>query len=398
MIERELRERLAAKPIDSDAEVQERAWRVVRSAYQTKSAFRARSRWRVAVPAVAGLIAVAAIVLATASAPREALARWFRQAIGVTAPLHPRPVLAGLPGGGRLLVNSPVGPWIVHADGSRRYLGRYTAGAWSPHSLYVVAWRGSELAALDPRGHRQWILAGDAPVTLARWSPDGYRIAYIAGGSLWIVAGDGSEKHRLDGRVAPVTPAWQPATAQSHRIAFLDPGGLIELRDADTGALLWRIKPAVAPRQLLWTADGARLLAVATHHLSLYSAGGRQIATGSVPAGETVGPAAVTTGDRLAIIVHHLNQPADSVALVDASRPGLRRTPETVFTAPERLTGIDWSPQHQWLLTSSPSADQWIFIRVSAPTRFTAEGEIANQFGAKGALPPGAPILAGWQP
>ncbi len=215
MTEAELAERLAAIPIQSSPEVQARAWRVVRSAYQPRTASRGRPRWRVTVPVVACLIAVAAIVLATASAPREALARWFRQAIGVSAPLHPRPVLAGLPGGGQLLVNSPSGPWIVHADGSRRYLGRYTAAAWSPHSLYVAAWRGSELVALDPHGRRQWTLSSPARVTLARWSPDGYRVAYLAGGSLRIVAGDGSQDHPLDGGVAPVTPAWQPTRARS---------------------------------------------------------------------------------------------------------------------------------------------------------------------------------------
>jgi hypothetical protein len=122
------------------------------------------------------------------------------------------------------------------------------------------------------------------------------------------------------------------------------------------------------------------------------------IATTTIQSGDTAGPAAFGTGDRLAIILHRLNQPADSVSLVDANPRGFHRVPQTLFTAPEQMTGIDWSPNRQWLITSSPTADQWIFIRVIAPTRFSAVGEIADQFRPKGARAPGFPALGGWQP
>lgn len=147
MTEAELRERLRATRIDGHPGAEQRAWEVVRSAYDPAAGSRRRRHWRITVPAVACLVAVVAIVLASASAPRDALARWIRQAIGFSAQPHARPRLAGLPGGGRLLVNSPGGPWIVDADGTRRYLGPYVAAAWSPHSLYVVAWRAAKLAA-----------------------------------------------------------------------------------------------------------------------------------------------------------------------------------------------------------------------------------------------------------
>jgi hypothetical protein len=397
MTENELRERLRATQIDGGPEVQERAWRVVRSAYNPAAVSRRRRGRRITVPAVACMVAIAAIVLATASAPREALARWIRQAIGLSSPPHARPMLAGLPSGGQLLVNSPAGPWIVHADGSRRYLGPYTAAAWSPHSLYVVAWRAATLAALDPQGHPHWTLTADAHISVARWSPDGYRIAYIAGRSLDVVAGDGNDDHQLDSFVEPVTPAWQPRTGQAHRIAFLDQHGDIELRDADTRAMLWRIKPPARPQQLLWSPAGTRLLTVAAHQLRVYSSQGRLIDTKTIPSGDTVGPAAFADGDRIALILHQVNQPASSVALLDANRQGFPRAPQTLFTAPERMTAIDWSPNHHWLLTSSPSADEWIFIRVLAPARLTAVNRIANQFRRSGEQAGGFPDLAGWQ-
>jgi WD40 repeat protein len=407
MTERELRERLRATGPSNDPLVEERAWQVVRSAYGPTASAPARRSWRltvsaitrVTVPAIACLAALAAIALATASAPRQALARWLRQAIGLSAQPHPRPLLAGLPGGGRLLVNSPNGPWIVQADGNRRHLGPYLAAAWSPHSLFVVAWRGSELAALDLRGHPQWTLTANGRVTVARWSPDGFRIAYIAGRSLWIVAGDGSGPHQLRGSVEPVIPAWEPHTGDAHRIAFVDRFGHVELRDADTGALSWRIKPIASPQQLLWSPDGTQLLAVAADRLSVYDADGRAVATRTLGPGATAGVAVpAPAGDRVALVLHQSFQAATSVGLVHATRAGLRAPPQILFSAAERITGLSWSPNGRWLLAASPSADQWIYIRALKPTRLAAISRIDRQFESDHRQAQGFPTPGGWQP
>jgi hypothetical protein len=241
-------------------------------------------------------------------------------------------------------------------------------------------------------------VSSPATVTIAQWSADGYRIAYIAGQTLNIVAGDGTDNHPLAMSVAPITPAWQPDTGQIHRVAFVDRVGDIELRNADTGALLWRIRPLAPPRQLLWSRDGTRLLTTATHRLSVYDSRGRLLASGAVAPGDTVGPAAFAAGYRFAVILHQVHQPTDTVAVLDAGQPGLDRAPQTLFTAPERITGIAWSPDHRWLIASSRSADQWIFVRVVAPTRLTAVSDIADQFRPERGRAPGFPVLAGWQP
>ena len=401
MIESSLRARLRAVDPDSDPGVEDRAWEIVRGAHRPPpgARLRRRRRWRITVPAVASMLALAAGTLAVASPPREALGRWLREAIGLSATPHLRPMLAGLPGGGQLLVNSPTGPWIVSADGHRRYLGAYTAAAWSPHSLYVVAWRRTQLDALNPLGQQQWTLASAAAISVARWSPDGYRIAYIAGRGLWIVAGDGSETHQLYADVAPAAPAWQPHTGTTHRIAFVDQSGDIRLLDADSEVQLWRAKARPAVRQLLWSPDGTRLLAVFAGRVELYNSEGRLLADAALPAGQTISQAAFAPiGDQVALAVRQTSPAGESVAVQTATPRGLHQPPHILFSADAYINAIDWSPDDLWLVASSPSADQWIFIRTRPPVRFQAVSRITAQFASSHRAANGFPTLSGWQP
>src|SRR5439155_19771313 len=97
-----------------------------------------------------------------------------------------------LPAHRRRLVTSNEVPRVIGAVGSKRQLGAYDAASCSPHGLFVAASRGQELFALDPGGHVHWSIARPRPVLGARWSPDGFRIAYRSGGALRLVAGDGT--------------------------------------------------------------------------------------------------------------------------------------------------------------------------------------------------------------
>ncbi|MGH2865996.1 MAG: WD40 repeat domain-containing protein [Solirubrobacteraceae bacterium] len=399
MTETELRERLRAAPVPIEPAAEERGWQTVSRAYRAPAVGRRpRVRRRVLVPALAALIAVVAVALAAGSAPRAALARWFRDAFGLTAQPRPRPVLAGLPSGGRLLVNAPSGAWIVGASGVRTHLGVFSGAAWSPHSLYVVAWRGDRLAALDPHGQRQWTLGTGGPVAAVRWSPDGYRIAYLAGGGLDVVAGDGSGNRRLVARVRPVGAAWQPGEGVAHRLALVGQRGNLELRDADTGALLWRVRPPAAPEQLLWSSTGHRLLVISRRAITVYSARGHRLAALTLAPGVRSGAAALGPGDRLALVIHRPAGQPDSIELFTATAGGVRRPPRIVFTAAERLAGLAWSPDARWLLAGSSSADQWIFLRVAAPARISVVSQIATKFSLGARRAPGFPTLGGWQP
>ena len=250
MTEQELAQRLRAVRPPDEALAAERTWSVIRAVH--RAAVRqpvARSRWRVPVPAVAGLavVAILGLTFAIASAPRQAVARWVRDALGLTRLPPARPTLGPLPTGGQVLVTTPTGVWVVNARGARRRLTAGGGASFSPHSLYVAVWRGHELTTVDLRGRRQWALSAGSSVSGVRWSPDGYRIVYLAGRSIMVVAGDGSGAHALPGRAAALAPAWQPATGVAHRVAYLDAGGAIELRDADTGALVWSVRVRERP-------------------------------------------------------------------------------------------------------------------------------------------------------
>jgi len=182
----------------------ERAWETVRAAYAQRDPV----TWprRHARPLVAAAVVVAAVA-AVLSPPGRSVVHSIRKAVGVQ---HAQTELFSLPSSGRLLVSGRGGTWIVNADGSRRRLGAYREAAWSPHGLFVAATKRNELVALDPKGSIRWTLPRRSP-RFPTWTGNrtDTRIAYIAGGQLRIVAGDGTGDHAV-GRAAPSRPAWMP--------------------------------------------------------------------------------------------------------------------------------------------------------------------------------------------
>ena len=202
--------------------------------------------------------------------------------------------LTSLPAEGRVLVESGNGPWIVSSDGSKRRLGSYDDASWSPHGLFVAATRPGELVALDPKGNVRWSLARGAGVHEPRWAPDGFRIAYLSGASVRVVAGDGTGDRAL-GVSAQAAPAWRPGPG--HVLAYAGPKGDLRVVDADTGRALWRAFGSL-PTELLWSADGSRLLALAPDALRVYDRAGRMVGTRALPAGTRAETAAFATSGR----------------------------------------------------------------------------------------------------
>lgn len=412
MTEHELRARLRKVRTPDEAGARERTWTTIRAAHQSAArqpvapSPRLLSRRPLPIPVVAGVtgIVILTLVFAIASAPRQAVARWVRDALGLTTLPHARPTLGPLPGGGQVLVTTPGGVWIVSSRGGRRYLGPGDGASFSPHSLYVAVWRGHELAVLDLRGHRQWALSAGSPVSGVRWSPDGYRIAYRDGQTLEVIAGDGSGVHALPGRVAHLAPAWEPGRETAHRVAFLTAHGALELRDGDTGALVWRRRVRARPSQLLWSPDGRRLTVLARRQISLYSSTGRRLASRTLAAGAVLAGGALAPGGRLALLTNRATPDTSSLELVTATAAGLGRRPRELLTAAEHLVGISWSPDHRWLLAIGPPADQWLFVRAVGAPRIIAVSAVASAFGGaarRGGAAGGAegfPRVAGWQP
>jgi hypothetical protein len=291
--------------------------------------------------------------------------------------VHERgPVLGRVPGGGRLLVQAQGSGWVVSHNGAKRRLGAYAGTSWSPRGLFVVAWRGRELTAVDPAGHVRWSLPAPARVTSARWAPvDGYRIAYVAGGQLRVVNGNGSGDGRYTARSRDVAPAWRPDA--THALAYVDPQNRVDLVAVDSRRRLWRSAPLDEPVALAWSSGGDRLLVVTRRRLVLLGAWGRRLLSRPIPAGFVVAGAQWRPrGTQIAIVRQGAGGRSELV-LADAAH-GLRE--RVLFTGPGRFGAPAWSPAGSRLLLPWPEADQWLFLRPGASAPVTAVANIAAQF------------------
>lgn len=187
-----------------EQEAVQRAWHVVRAAYQSRQPV----AWprRHARPLVAGALVAAAVAAVLSPAGRSVI-HSLRKAVGVQ---HAQTELFSLPARGRLLVSGKSGTWVVNADGSRRRIGAYRDATWSPHGLYIAATKANELVVVDPKGNARWTLPRRSP-RFPAWTGTftDTRIAYVAGGRLHVVAGDGTNDVTI-GPAARVPPVWLP--------------------------------------------------------------------------------------------------------------------------------------------------------------------------------------------
>ena len=288
MNERELRDRLrdaGREDAEAAAAARERSWRVVYAALHDgappgRRRARRRRRWAALIAAVL-LVPVAVGGAAAATTPDHGVGQWVRGVLGVSG--DARPALVHVPGGGRLLVGGDGGVWVVSATGTKRRLGAYAGASWSPRGLFVVAWRGRELTALEPGGRVRWSLPRPQAVHDARWAPvDGYRIAYLTGSNLRIVYGDGTGDERFGAARGSVAPAWRPDGR--HVLAYVDAGDRVVVAAIDTHRRLWRSAPLAGVSKLVWSPGGDRLLAVGRRRLVLFDGRGRPLAARSLPA------------------------------------------------------------------------------------------------------------------
>jgi hypothetical protein len=348
---------------------EERAWAVVRSAYQERVPSPRRSSYRRPALAVAAVAVLAGVALSPAGAT---VGRLITRTLGVQ---HAAPALFSLPAPGRLLVSGTAGTWTVAADGATRRLGPWPQASWSPHGLYAAVASGDQLAAVNPHGTPQWTLARPA-VSDPRWyPPTGYRVAYLSGHDLRVVAGDGSGDHLLAARVAKIAPAWRPA--HPYQLAYLTGHGRIVVRDADTGQTLWSVRANAAIAQLAWSADGRRLLALSPTEVRVYAASGAVSSSLALTRGAPAIDGAISPdGDTLALVLGGSGSEIELLNL-NLPHPATRRV-----LAGAGLGQVDWAPGGDWLLVTWPAADQWVFVRVIGAPRIAAVSRIAHQFSA----------------
>jgi hypothetical protein len=335
---------------------------------------------------VVALAAAALALIAALSPPGDAVADWVRTAVGLRphAPAGGVPAGERLPAAGRLLVSSGGSSWIVEASGKRRRLGAWTGASWSPHGRFVVAWRGSQVAALDRRGHVRWSLPVQAPVTNALWSPSGFRVAYRAHGDLRVVAGDGTGD-RLVARGTFRPLAWKPG--QEHVLAYLS-GAHVDIVDVDSGLRLARIRLPHVPHEFAWSADGRRLYVNLHRSIAIYDARGRRTGRIWMPGRQEVTTFVPVRSGPLVAVARRVPRGSSEVALMG---PGVR--PRVLFAADGRFTRLRFSPSGRWLLVAWPLADQWVFLR---PGATGARGVLAAPHVTRHIGSAGFPQVSGW--
>ena len=385
--ERAVRKALGRVRAPGESEASERAWRLIRAANaegpRTQSSRRSR---RLGLQAALAFGLVALLVSPAGATVRH----WVADAVNPGVE-QAKPALTSLPTRGSLLVQSAEGPWIVHADGSKRLLGTYTGATWSPHGLYVAATSRHELATVDPAGTVRWTLERQGSVRLPNWNgPDGFRLAYLNGSSLRVVDGDGTGDRLLEPRVAPVTPAWMPGPR--YVLAFVKPDGAVEAARADSGRVVFDSRPGPLPLSLQWSNNGRGLLVAEAGALELRGRSGAIRWHWSPPAGTRIVAARLApSGERVALILSRGR--GSSLLLVG---PGA--APRAVFSGPGRFSGLEWSPDGSWLLLAWSSADQWLFLNPSQPGRVEAISNVSSQFapGKLGAGQGAFPQIRGW--
>jgi hypothetical protein len=383
----DLRRRLLSVQPPDELEAERRSWNVIRSAWETREPLAAKGGRGPIL--VAALVAGAAVVGAFALTPAGgAVGGWIKNTL--VGRSDARPALDSLPTPGNLLVSSAQGVWVVHPDGSKRRLGNYRQGSWSPRGLFVAATGGHQLVALEPDGDVRWTISRPQPVADARWLPKtGFRIAYRAGPELRVVGGDGKGDRRVAERAAPVAPAWRPV--EERLLAYGDDAGRVHLVETDTRRERWRTGPAQPVRGLEWSKNGKWLLAWSPNLIRVYGAGGRLDSAIPVPKRtHSVLAATFKPGTRSIAYAVFEGKTGKSSVLV-YKRNSIER-----FSGVGRFTKLTWSPDRKWLLVSWPSADQWVFLEIPGGVRrIDAVGGIAAEFDP-GAAGDAFPLVEGW--
>jgi len=362
---------------------------------------------RPALPRLALALGIATLLMALLLSPAGAAVRdWVGDVVDSSAP-EPEPGLSETPGGGHLLVQSALGPWVVQPDGSRRLLGHYEEASWSPRGLFVAAAQGRDLSAVEPDGTPHWSLTAAARVRTPRWSPSGYRIAYRSGRSLRIVAGDGRGDHLVNPATAPVAPAWSPVGTPE--LAYVNAEGQLRIAASEKGASRSGAPPDMAgavagreTRQIEWGADGRLILEVSPAGLHLQGmrlnklegrSEFRRRTALALPAGATVVDAALAPRRPLVAAVFTHWRSAGTRSSVVVYGPN-RREPRRLLSVPGSLGEVAWSPAGKRLLVAWPGANQWLFLPIGRGEGRAVAG-ISRAF-APGGRKSSFPQVEGW--
>lgn len=375
-------------------------------------------RRRRPIPRLALGLSLAALLAALLLSPAGADVRsWVDDAFTDSAP-RPEPTLTRVPGGGRLLVQTGEGVWVVQPDGSRRLLGDYETASWSPHGLFVAAAKGRTLSALEPDGTPRWSITAakrvgfpGRMVTAPSWSPSGEQIAYRSGFDLRVIAGDGTEDRLLagsidrgtapDARISPayVPPEWNPTGEDE--LAYVTGTARLRILDSETGAVLAAAPALKRIAWMDWGDDGRKILEASRGTLrvrSVWRAGHpSRPALGKarrlpLPPGATVNDVALAPQRSLVAVSVTYWREHGTYSEVLVFRPD--QGPRTLLSVPGSLWQVEWSPDGKRLFIAWPGANQWLFLPLGRG-KGRAIANISRAIAPSG-RPTSFPQLEGW--
>lgn len=415
MNEAGLRELLREAPVPGAEAAERRGLAVVAAAFAEQQAAgidgasgrrvgrpAARARTSPRRPAIALVLAAlaAALILSPAGA---SVRHWVGDVFSDPVP-KPRPSLARIPGGGRLLVTSADGPWVVQPDGSRRLLGDYGEATWSPRGLFVAVAADRTLSAVEPDGTPHWSLTAPGRVSDPRWSPSRFRIAYRAGSQLRVAFADGSSDRAIAAATAPVAPAWMPLGEAE--LAYVDRHGRLRIAESESGRELGSAAALAGVAAIEWGGGGevllesspdavrVRRLRSAKLALDVGVGPGRRL---PLPAGAAVRDAALSPDGRTVAVL--VSTPLAKIA----SGPRTRSTvllfgpaghSRRLLTVPGDLSELGFSPDGARLLVAWPEADEWLFLPLGRG-KGEAVGNVSRAF-APGRRAAEFPRVEGW--
>lgn len=382
----DLRAYLLSFPVPDEERAEEHAWEVVRAAYATREP--AERGFELPVVPIAFLVLVAACVAVAVSPAGGEIWSWVQDRVGRDEPVEAAPSersLPALPAPGRLLVTAGATVLVVEADGSQRELGAYEGAVWSPTGALVAAWSGRELAALDPDGAGiQWSIEQDG-LSGVRWGAGGFRVAYLRGGTLRVVEGNGTDDRELAEQAGQAAPAWRPTDEDV--LAFADATGRVVAVNAETGRTIWRTARGPAVSALAWTADGELLVTLDERRIRAMLGPRRVFRTVRLPEGAAPGELAPRPGAREVAYTLAAESGETAVYLFDVRRG----TSRLLFAGAGSLAGLAWSPDGGTLLAGWPAARQWVFIPVGQRGQASVVADVPDLVAGDG-----FPRVEGW--
>jgi hypothetical protein len=396
-----LGDRLRAVEVPDEDGARERAKRVVLAGFERRAPSPRRSRLRLSLaPSLAA--AAVALVLVSFTSPGQAVIDSVRDSLGrVEVREAKRPALDRLPAPGSLLVRSPEGMWVVRGDGSKRLLGPYLDATWSPFGRFVGVTRANALLAVEPGGRVHWSLSRPR-VSRPRWAPSGFRVAYVSGRDVRVVAGDGTGDRLVRRGVAA---EWRPGggsvqavggqkvLAGVNVLAVARPDGRIETTDVDTRRTLWVSRPLRGRVRAMSWSSGGRVLVATARGVSVLDDVGRVTRTIAAGQGAVLVHAAFAPGgERIAIV--RRRGPVSELVFANARGGGERLR----FAGSGTLGDVVWSPDGKWVLVGWPDADQFLFLPASGRRDLQAATGVAREFDPRArSVPAVAPRPLGWK-